>query len=96
MKREHLGWFVAAVVVVVMAATGAAGPESQIGRFQIAGGVTQVVGKGDVPGGTKTTDLPVCLLLDTSTGKTWALAIQTYSADEPTMQWVPFDGAGPE
>lgn len=86
MKREYLGWVVAAVVVIVVAATGAAAPDGQIGRFQAVAGRLA----GAAAPGVLATD--VVVLLDTTTGKSWTLLIQSVDKTIPPQSWSPVTG----
>jgi hypothetical protein len=87
MKREYLGWVVASVVVIVVAASGAAAPDGQIGRFQIFTGTVAVLGETGQAGPS-----PGVFLLDTASGKTWNLLVQLNHDDLPPMSWTPIAG----
>jgi hypothetical protein len=67
MKRENLGWFVAAMVVLAAAVMGAAPGASDVGRWQIVSSRQTFYDESN-PKETVGKEKPITFLLDTKTG----------------------------
>jgi hypothetical protein len=86
MKKEYFGWIMAIVVVAVVVATGAAGLESRVGRFQIIKVERDIIGKNGDSFVAKQ-----AILIDSATGQSWYLS----AAMQDNNQWLSFEG-GPK
>jgi hypothetical protein len=87
MKREHLGWIVACLLIVVVAAGAmqqrADGP---VGRYQMVSGrhVRNIV----TADGLAEKEVPTMLLLDTTTGRVWEFG-SVIAAGDLMRVWSP-------
>lgn len=83
MKRESLGWIVAAAVVAVVIAAGATDRESDVGRFQAITAERTFRRLGVAEPFTQ----KELVLVDTSSGAVWVA--QGIANETPT--WIPFE-----
>ena len=79
MKRESLGWLVAAGMLVVICMGAMAQNDQPTGRYQVASGVSQTRREGGEPH-----TISVVLLVDTVTGQTRAL----YAPEGMNIRWT--------
>jgi len=86
MKREQLGWIVACLLLVVVAAGAMQRADGPVGKYQIVSGrhVRELV----TADGLVEKEVPTMLMLDTTTGRVWEFG-SVVAAGDLIRVWSP-------